>query len=80
MEVDLIITVDTMLAHLAGGLGRPVWTLLAFAPDWCWMLDRADQSRPAAPDGPLARGRGRRDDRLPRGVQGQVNHVIRARL
>ena len=42
MEVDLVITVDTMLAHLAGALGRPVWTMLAFAPDWRWMLDRAD--------------------------------------
>ena len=42
MEVDLVITVDTMLAHLAGALGRPVWTLLAFAPDSRWMLDRAD--------------------------------------
>ena len=41
-EVDLVITVDTMLAHLAGALGRPVWTLLAFAPDWRWMLGRAD--------------------------------------
>ena len=37
MEVDLVITVDTMLAHLAGALGRPVWTLLAFAPDMRWM-------------------------------------------
>ena len=42
MEMDLVITVDTMLAHLAGALGRPVWTLLAFAPDMRWMLDRAD--------------------------------------
>ncbi len=42
MEVDLVITVDTMLAHLAGALGQPVWTLLAFAPDMRWMLDRAD--------------------------------------
>ena len=42
MEVDLVITVDTMLAHLAGALGRPVWTLLAFAPDMRWMLDRSD--------------------------------------
>ena len=42
MEVDLVITVDTMLAHLAGALGRPVWNLLAFAPDMRWMLDRAD--------------------------------------
>ena len=42
LEVDLVVTVDTMLAHLAGALGRPVWTLLAFAPDWRWMLGRAD--------------------------------------
>ena len=42
LEVDLVITVDTMLAHLAGALGRPVWNLLAFAPDMRWMLDRAD--------------------------------------
>ena len=42
MEVDLVITVDTMLAHLAGALGRPVWTLLAFAPDMRWMLNRSD--------------------------------------
>ena len=41
-EIDLVITVDTMLAHLAGALGRSVWTLLAFAADWRWMLDRAD--------------------------------------
>ena len=42
LEVDLVITVDTMLAHLAGALGRPVWTLPAFAPDMRWMLDRPD--------------------------------------
>ena len=40
--MNLVITVDTALAHLAGALGRPVWTLLSFAPDWRWMLDRAD--------------------------------------
>ncbi len=42
LEVDLVITVDTAMAHLAGALGRPVWTLLPFAPDWRWMLDRVD--------------------------------------
>ena len=42
LEVDLVITVDTLLAHVAGALGRPVWTLLAFAPDWRWMLERSD--------------------------------------
>ncbi len=41
-EVDLVITVDTAMAHLAGALGRPVWTLLPFAPDWRWLLGRVD--------------------------------------
>ncbi|CAD5366072.1 hypothetical protein RA210_U10142 [Rubrivivax sp. A210] len=41
-NLDLVISVDTMVAHLAGALGRPVWLLLPFAPDWRWMLERAD--------------------------------------
>ena len=41
-EVDLVITVDTAMAHLAGALGRRVWTLLSFAPDWRWQLGRID--------------------------------------
>jgi Tfp pilus assembly protein PilF len=41
-NLDLVISVDTAVAHLAGALGRPVWTLLPYAPDWRWMLDRSD--------------------------------------
>jgi hypothetical protein len=39
MNLDLVITVDTAVAHLAGALGRPVWVLVAYAPDWRWLLE-----------------------------------------
>jgi hypothetical protein len=42
MTLDLVITVDTMAAHLAGALGRPVWTLLPADCDWRWMEGRSD--------------------------------------
>jgi ADP-heptose:LPS heptosyltransferase len=41
-ELDLIITADTSVAHLAGALGRPTWLLLAFVPDWRLELGRED--------------------------------------
>ena len=40
--MDLVITVDTSMAHLAGALGKAVWILLPFDPDWRWLLDRSD--------------------------------------
>jgi hypothetical protein len=40
--LDLVITVDTSVAHLAGALGRSTWILLPYAPDYRWLLDRDD--------------------------------------
>jgi tetratricopeptide (TPR) repeat protein len=40
--MDLIISVDTSVAHLAGAMAKPVWILLPFLPDWRWLLDRED--------------------------------------
>jgi Flp pilus assembly protein TadD len=40
--LDLVITVDTSVAHVAGALGCPAWVLLPYAPDWRWLLNRSD--------------------------------------
>ena len=40
--MDLVITVDAVLSHVAGALGKKVWVLNAWVPDWRWMLDRSD--------------------------------------
>jgi hypothetical protein len=42
MNLDLVITSDTSVPHLAGALGVPVWVALPFVPDWRWLLDRSD--------------------------------------
>jgi ADP-heptose:LPS heptosyltransferase len=41
-ELDLVISVDTSVAHLAGALGKPVWLLNRFESEWRWMLERTD--------------------------------------
>jgi tetratricopeptide (TPR) repeat protein len=57
--LDLLISVDSVMAHLAGALGIPVWVLLQYTPDWRWLIDREDS--PWYPTARLFRQR-RHDD------------------
>ncbi|MCU0541345.1 MAG: tetratricopeptide repeat protein [Oscillatoriaceae cyanobacterium Prado104] len=76
-QLDLVISVDTSVAHLAGALGKPVWVLLAFSPDWRWLWQREDS--PWYPTARLFRQRERGDwegifDRVREALAAEVPH------
>jgi hypothetical protein len=52
--LDLVITIDTSIAHVAGALGKPMWVLLPFSADWRWLRHRGDS--PWYPTARLKRG------------------------
>ncbi len=77
--LDLVITVDTSVAHLSAALGRPTWILLPYTPDYRWLLDRDDS--PWYPTARLFRQTETRDyiDVLDR-VRSELATLIEARL
>ncbi|HEY4041446.1 MAG TPA: glycosyltransferase family 9 protein [Rhodopila sp.] len=80
-NLDLVVTVDTSMGHLAGALGKPAWILIPKAADWRWMLDREDspwypsvrlfrQQTPGDWDRPLGRLRAALDEALAGALEG----------
>jgi ADP-heptose:LPS heptosyltransferase len=75
MNLDLVVTADTVIAHLAGALGVPVWIALPTVPDWRWLLGREDS--PWYPSARLFRQE-RRDDWGP--VFRRIAQAVQQRL
>lgn len=74
-QLDLVITVDTSVAHLAGALGKPVWLLLPLASDWRWLTGRADT--PWYPTARLFRNAGTGWDAVIDTVADALSSVVR---
>ena len=75
-QLDLVIACDTAVAHLAGGMGKRVWMLLPFAPDWRWMTEREDS--PWYPAMRLFRQRRKGDwDEVIARVRGELKRLAR---
>jgi tetratricopeptide (TPR) repeat protein len=73
--LDLVISVDTSNAHLAGALAQPLWVLLPFAPDWRWQLERADN-----PWYPTARLFRQKEPGGWRGVVDEIRHALASEM
>jgi len=67
-RMDLVLTIDTSVAHLAGALGKPAWVMLPHTPDWRWLLERDDS--PWYPSMRLFRHRG------PNGWFDVIRHIL----
>ncbi len=77
-NLDLVITVDTLAAHLAGAMGKPVWVLLQEVADWRWMAERCDS--PWYPEMRLFRQRSRGDwDEVMERVRIELERTVRER-
>lgn len=74
-NLDLVLSVDTAVAHLAGAMAKPVWLMVPFVPDWRWLLDRSDS--PWYPTLRIFRQPGRQDWPA---VIDQIATALRARL
>ena len=77
LNLDMVITVDTSVAHLAGAMGKTVWILSRFDGCWRWLLDREDS--PWYPTAKLFRQKmpGNWDDVIER-VAAELRHLVKA--